>query len=133
MVEEAKDTSAGIPRLMQEFVAQILAVTERLEGVTTVGESLPSLPSALSQSLSSLRNLPTPGVLSAAQLNAVATNVAAQRHSIQTLKNDLEAFDRQLAALERLLGPLVEWSKTWADLEERLTGRRQDKGRADST
>ena len=134
MADEEEDRSGGIPGLMHEFVAQLRGVTERLEGLTRVGESLPSLPPALSQSLSSLRNLPTPGVLSAAQLNALATNVDAQRRSIQTLKTDLEAFDRQLAVLARLLGPLVEWSRTWAELEERLTGRwRAGEGRADGS
>ena len=121
MADEEQDNSGGIPRLMLEFIGQLRSVTERLEGLPRVGASLPP---ALSQTLSSLRNLPTPGVVSAAQLDALATNVSAQRRSIQTLKADLEAFDWQLAALERLLGPLVEWSRTWADIEERLTGRR---------
>jgi len=32
------------------------------------------------------------------------------------------------AVLEQILGPLTEWSKTWADLEERLLrmGRRPE-------
>ena len=32
----------------------------------------------------------------------------------------LSAFDEQLAALEQMLGPLAEWSKTWADFEQRM-------------
>jgi hypothetical protein len=30
----------------------------------------------------------------------------------------LQAFDEQLAVFERILDPLVEWSATWARLEE---------------
>jgi hypothetical protein len=123
MSDEEEDRSGPMPRLVQEFVAQLRGVTERLEGLTRIGESLPSLPSALS--LSNLRNLLTPGALFAAQLNALVTNVAEQRRSIQTLKTDLTVFDQQLAVLERILDPLTEWSKTWADLEERLAGRRK--------
>lgn len=52
-------------------------------------------------------------VLSAAQLNDLATNIAAQRRRIQTLRADLKAFDQQLAVLEHL-----------ANLGERLTGHR---------
>ena len=125
MAGEQEDTSGPIPRLMQEFVTQLRGITDRLESLTRIGDSLPSLPPPLSLPLSSLRNLPTPGVLSAAQLNGLTTNIAAQRQSIQTLKTDLTVFDQQLAILQRILDPLTEWSRTWADLEGRLTGRRQ--------
>jgi hypothetical protein len=121
--DKEEDKSGAMSRLVQELAGQLRGVTERLEGLTRIGDSLPSLPPVLS--LSSLRNLLTPGALSAAQLNALASNVAEQRRSIQTLKTDLTVFDHQLAVLERILDPLTEWSRTWADLEERLTGRRQ--------
>ncbi|MCU1616698.1 MAG: uncharacterized protein JWO98_4238, partial [Frankiales bacterium] len=67
--------------------------------------SLPALPSP-------------PGAMSAAQLRAVAQAVRAQRSSITAIRDQLDAFDQQLAVLERILGPLVEWSGTWARLEE---------------
>jgi hypothetical protein len=34
------------------------------------------------------------------------------------MRSQLEAFDQQLAVFERILDPLVEWSSTWARLEE---------------
>jgi len=49
-----------------------------------------------------------------------AFSIAAQRRSIQALQTQLSAFDEQLAVLEQLLGPLAQWSKTWADLERRI-------------
>ena len=55
-----------------------------------------------------------PGALSAAQLTAVADSIAAQRRSIEVLKAQLSSFDEQLKALEQFLGPLAEWSRTWA-------------------
>ena len=56
--------------------------------------------------------------MSAAQLRAVAQTVSAQRQSIAAMASQLEAFDQQLAVIERILDPLVEWSATWARLEE---------------
>jgi hypothetical protein len=56
--------------------------------------------------------------MSAAQLRAVAKSVTAQRQQIAAMRSQLEAFDQQLAVFERILGPLVEWSTTWAKLEE---------------
>jgi hypothetical protein len=71
--------------------------------------------------------------MSAAQLRAVAQTVTAQRQSIAAISAQLEAFDQQLAVFERLLEPLVEWSATWARLEEAvgdLVRRDGDEGRA---
>jgi hypothetical protein len=56
--------------------------------------------------------------MSAAQLRAVATTVSAQRQSIAAMTSQLEAFDQQLAVIEKVLSPVVEWSATWARLEE---------------
>jgi len=61
-----------------------------------------------------------PGAFSAAQLAAVTDSLAAQRRSIAALITQLSAFDEQLAALEQMLGPMAEWSKTWADFEQRM-------------
>jgi len=59
---------------------------------------------------------------------SITDSIAAQRRSIEALKTQLSAFDEQLAVLENLLGPLAQWSKTWADLEQRLlnTGSRPE-------
>ena len=46
--------------------------------------------------------------------------IAAQRRSIEALKARLSSYDEQLAVLEQILDPLAEWSRTWADLEQRL-------------
>ena len=51
---------------------------------------------------------------------SITDGIAAQRRSIEALKTQLSAFDEQLAVLENLLGPLAQWSKKWADLEQRL-------------
>ncbi|MBV9093589.1 MAG: hypothetical protein JO132_06895 [Streptosporangiaceae bacterium] len=63
---------------------------------------------------------PLPGALSAAQLAAISSSVAAQRRSIEALKTQLSSFDEQLAVLEQILSPLTEWSRTWAEVEQRL-------------
>jgi hypothetical protein len=48
----------------------------------------------------------------------VAQTVTAQRQSIAAMRAQLDAFDQQMAVFERILDPLVEWSATWARLEE---------------
>ena len=114
-----QDVASGVvPGLVQEFIGQLRAITERLEDLAGSTAGLPSAPGAF----------PLPGGLSAAQMTSIADSIAAQRRSIAALKAQLSSFDEQLAVLEQILGPLAEWSKTWADLEERLLriGRRPE-------
>jgi hypothetical protein len=104
------DAAAGglVGRSIDEFVNQLRGFTDRaraLAGAVPSRLSLPSLPSP-------------PGALSAAQLRAIAQTVSAQRQSIAAMRAQLDAFDEQLAVFERILDPLVEWSSTWARLEE---------------
>ena len=117
-----QDTSDLFASLMQPWIVQLHMITERLTGMTRLGES------ALSQPLRSLQGLPLPGVLSAAQLDSVARGLAAQRSSIAALQAQLAAFDEQLAALEGMIGPLAEWSKTWAEFERLVMNPRRDPG-----
>lgn len=117
MAEDEKTTSGVVPRLVQEFTAQLGAITGRLEDLAGLGGN-PRAPGAL----------PLPGALSAAQMTSIADSIAAQRRSIAALKAQLSSFDEQLAVLEQILGPLAEWSRTWAELEQRLLnlGRRPE-------
>jgi hypothetical protein len=97
-----------VGRSIDEFVHQLRAFTDRarsIAGAVPSRLSLPALPSP-------------PGAMSAAQLRAVAQTVTAQRQSIAAMRAQLDAFDQQLAVFERILDPLVDWSATWARLEE---------------
>jgi hypothetical protein len=101
-------SSGLVSRSIDEFVHQLRGFTDRarsLAGSVPTRLSLPALPSP-------------PGALSAAQLRAVAQTVRAQRESISAMRAQLDAFDLQMAVFERILEPLVEWSSTWAKLEE---------------
>ena len=51
---------------------------------------------------------------------SITDSIAAQRRSIEALKAQLSSFDEQLEVLENILGPLAQWSRTWADLEQRF-------------
>lgn len=51
-----------------------------------------------------------------AQLEAMARDVAARREQVQALVAQLTAFDEQLAAFERTLVPMLEFSRGWARL-----------------
>jgi hypothetical protein len=110
MTDAEHSTSGMVSGLVQEFMAQLRGITEGLEGLARIRERLPLAPGAV----------PLPGTLSAAQLAAIADSIAAQRRSIEALKAQLSSFDEQLAVLEQILGPLAEWSRTWAELEQRL-------------
>lgn len=108
--EQAPDAAPSglVGRSIDEFVHQLRSFSDRaraLAGAVPSKLSLPSLPSP-------------PGALSAAQLRAVAQTVSAQRQSITAMRAQLDAFDQQLAVFERILDPLVDWSATWARLEE---------------
>jgi hypothetical protein len=97
-----------VGRSVDEFVNQLRGFSDRarsLAGAVPSKLPLPALPSP-------------PGAMSAAQVGAVAQTVRAQRQSIEAMRAQLDAFDQQLAVFERILDPLVEWSSTWARLEE---------------
>jgi hypothetical protein len=101
-----------VARSVEEFISQLRGFTDRArglaQGAVPARLSLPALPSP-------------PGALSAAQLRAIASTVSAQRGQIAAMTEQLEAFDQQLAVFERILEPLVEWSSTWARLEEAVS------------
>ncbi|HYH24025.1 MAG TPA: hypothetical protein VD834_01650 [Blastococcus sp.] len=113
-----------VSRSIDEFVGQLRAFTDRarsLAGAVPGKLSLPALPSP-------------PGALSAAQIKAIAEVVSAQRQSISAMSAQLQAFDQQLAVFERILDPLVEWSSTWARLEEAVGDFvRRDSGQGDAS
>ena len=66
--------------LMRPWIVQLRMITEGLAGISRLSES------ALSQPLRSLRGLPLPGAVSAAQLDSFAGGIAAQRTSIAALQ-----------------------------------------------
>ncbi len=113
------DRRTAIPGAVHDFVAQLRGVTDRLSNLAGMAESLPALPG-----LPAMPNLPRlpgpPGRLTAAQLKAMASAVTAMRGSIGAMTAQLSAFDEQLEVLEQILGPLTEWTQTWADLEKRV-------------
>ena len=110
MADDEQRKSGLVPGLAEEFIAQLRAVTGRLESLAGASAWLPTAPGAF----------PLPGTLSATQFRSIAESVAAQRRSIEALQAQLTAFDGQLAVLEQILSPLAEWSGAWSDLEQRL-------------
>jgi hypothetical protein len=108
---DEQGTSEGSHGLIQPWIAQLRKITEELAGMTRLNESV------FAQPVPSLQGLPLPGAVSAAQVSAIASALAAQRSSIAALQAQLAAFDEQLEALEGILAPLAEWSKKWAEFE----------------
>jgi hypothetical protein len=105
MADDEKSTPGSIPAMFQDWINQLSAAAGY------AGGSRPSRPAPAAAPL-------LPGALSAAQVASITDTIAAQRRSIETLKTQLTAFDEQLSVLEKLLGPLAQWSKSWADLEQ---------------
>jgi hypothetical protein len=106
--QPARDTGGLVGRSIDEFVGQLRGFSDRarsLAGAVPSRLRLPALPSP-------------PGAMSAAQVGAIAKTVRAQRQSLAAMRAQLDAFDEQLAVFERILDPLVEWSTSWARLEE---------------
>lgn len=64
---------------------------------------------------------PMPATMSAQQVQAVVDDVAARRSQVQALVTQLNAFDEQLGSLETSLQPLLQWLRTWSDLEGAVT------------
>ena len=124
MADDERPTGGIIPGPVQQFVAQLRRMTADLESLTGLGGPLP--PRA---AIPLMPGLPMPGALSAKELKSIATNVTAQRRSIQALQVQLTAFEEQLGVLEGILGPLAEWSSRWAELEGLMVnlGRRPPK------
>jgi len=118
MADDERSTSSLVPGLVQEFIAQLHAINEGFEDLAGFGP----------RRAAAAAGLPLPGALSAAQLSSIADSVAAQRRSIEALQAQLKVFDEQLEVLERIMSPLAQWSKTWADLEDRLLTLRGGSG-----
>ncbi len=64
---------------------------------------------------------PTPTTMSAQQVQAVVDDIAARRSQVQALVTQLTAFDEQLGTLETSLRPVLQWLRTWSDLEGAVT------------
>ena len=63
----------------------------------------------------------TPATMSARQLQAVVDDIAARRSQVQALIANLTVFDEQLGTLETSLRPLLQWLRTWSEMESAVT------------
>ena len=110
MTDEERSAPGVVPAMVEAFIGQLRAASGGLEQLAGLGQRVRPPAGAF----------PLPGALSAAELTSITDSIAAQRRSIEALKAQLSSFDEQLAALEQILGPLAQWSATWAELEKRL-------------
>jgi hypothetical protein len=103
-------TPADLAGQLRDMADRLMAGWTTAAGAATRSPSLPGLPT-----------LPTlPATASAQQLQAVLDDLAARRAQVQALATQLEAFDQQLGSLEASLRPMLEWTRTWADLEKSM-------------
>jgi hypothetical protein len=84
------------------------------------GSGTPGLPAI--PGMPPMPGLPaTPVTMSARQLQAIVDDITARRSQVRALVTQLETFDEQLGTLETSLRPLLQWLRTWADLEGAVT------------
>jgi hypothetical protein len=107
MADDEQSTPGSVPVFFQEFIDKLRAAAEKAGGPPPARQASPGAPAL-------------PGGLSAAQMASITDSIAAQRRSIEALKAQLSSYDEQLEVLENILGPLAQWSRTWADLEQQL-------------
>jgi hypothetical protein len=62
----------------------------------------------------------SPATAWARQVEAVLGDIEARRAQVQALQAQLAGFDEQLGGLEASLRPLLEWTRTWTELERAL-------------
>ena len=113
MADDERGIAAGlVPGMVQELIAQLRAASVRLEGLAGFdGRRMPSDRAGCRYPVRCRRR----------RWPRSPTASAAQRRSIEALgAPGCWLFEEQLAVMEQLLGPLAEWSRTWADLEGRL-------------
>jgi hypothetical protein len=96
-------------------------------GETTTGGPAPRAAAAL-PGLPAIPGMPpipglpgTPATMSARQLQAVVDDIAARRSQVQALIANLTVFDEQLGTLETSLRPLLQWLRTWSEMESAVT------------
>jgi hypothetical protein len=118
VADDESKPGSGMPNPFNDFIAQLRTMADRMSTPAAFGQGLPAMPSL--PGFTPPKMLPPPGALSASQLAAMSATVAAQRSGIEALQAQLQAFDEQLAVMEQILGPLTEWSRTWADLERTM-------------
>jgi outer membrane protein TolC len=101
----APRTPADLAGQLRAAADQIMASWTKAAG-SAVGRTVP------------VPGLPTmPATMSVRQMEALLEDLAARRAQVQALKTQLEAFDDQLGSLEANLRPLLEWTRTWANVE----------------
>jgi hypothetical protein len=104
-------TPADLAGQLREAADRIMAGWTTMAGAGSAGAKTPLFPT-----------LPTmPATMSAEQMETFLEDLAARRAQVQALVTQLERFDEQLGTLEAGVRPFVEWTRTWADLEKKLT------------
>ena len=112
--------SAGLPS-PADFAGQLRAAADRImAGWTAASTSAAgAMGSPGAPSVPALPQLPA--TLSAQKMEAFLDDLAARRTQVQALVTQLQGFDEQLGTLESGIRPFVEWTRTWADMQNAMT------------
>jgi hypothetical protein len=107
---------SGLPS-PADFAGQLRAAADRVMAGWTAATT-----SAAGAARPAIPALPAfPATMSANQIQALLDDLAARRAQVQALITQLGTFDEQLARFETSVRPLLEWTRTWADLEKTMT------------
>lgn len=104
------------------FLDRTRALTDLMTNVggEALGRMPEPVPAAVNRMLASLGQLAEQVPPLTAELDVLIEEVHAKRLSIQALQAELSALDHQLEVLERSLGPVEVWSRSWRRLQQSL-------------
>jgi hypothetical protein len=106
-----------------DIARQMREAADRLMSAwTTAAGSVPGAAGDLPGTTGKQPALPAlPATLSTEKVQGVLDELADRRAQTQALRDSLTAFDEQLGVLEAGLRPVLEWTKSWADLEKSIS------------
>lgn len=109
-----------------DIARQMREAADRLVSAwTTAAGSVPGAAGALPGTAGKQPAVPAlpalPATLSTEKVQGVLDDLADRRAQVAALRDSLTAFDEQLGMLEAGLRPVLEWTKSWADLEKSIS------------
>lgn len=93
-----------------------------------LGRAPEPVPQAVRLMFDSLRQLAEQAPPVTAEIGILMDALRAQRLSIEALQVQLTALDRQLEVLEKAMGPVEAWNRSWDKLRNSLTASLEQLG-----
>jgi hypothetical protein len=119
---EENPSGGGPADAIRESARQFSELVERMRASSQAGMAAATglLGPTGAQTQAMLSAMSAGAALPAAQLDALVQEIRARRDQVDVLRTQLAGFSDQLEALEAMLQPLAEWSRTWLRLQQAM-------------